>query len=396
VRSKRTLSPSTRGSLFYLAFWGAGGVYMPFINIRFARLGLSGGQIGLLSALLPLMTLTVAPALAALADRRGIRTRILALTLAGMALALVLLNFPTTFGAIVPLMLLLALTRSPVGPLGDSLVARMAARHRLDFGAMRLWGSLGFAVVAIVVGAIWQRVGYNLMFPITAALLVPVALSATLLEEGPVIERASRRPFRDVGRDRGLIAILAATFLMGASLGMDGAFQGIYVQHLGGGGFLVGALFGISAFSELPTMRYATALARRIGVPATLLLAYGLFEINYIGFALARDPLVLMPLTIIKGFGFGLYFTSTVRLVDERTPPEWASTVQALMNAGAGGLAPLLASLLGGAIYDALGPASIYVACTIAVGLAMLTLSLAAARGIFRGTPLRPGDQRLG
>jgi hypothetical protein len=48
---------------------------MPFINIRFARLGLSGGQIGLLSALLPLMTLSAAPALAALADRRGWRWR---------------------------------------------------------------------------------------------------------------------------------------------------------------------------------------------------------------------------------------------------------------------------------------------------------------------------------
>jgi PPP family 3-phenylpropionic acid transporter len=369
---------------------------MPFINIHFALLGLSGAQIGLLSALTPLMALSAAPALAALADRQGTRTRILALTLAGMALAMVLLNFPTTFPAIVPLMLVLAVTRSPVGPLGDSLVARMAARHRLDFGAMRLWGSLGFAVVAIVVGAIWQRIGYSLMFPITAALLAPVALAATLLEEGPVVERAARRPFREVGRDRGLIAILAATFLMGASLGMDGAFQGIYVQHLGGGGFLVGALFGISAFSELPTMRYATALSRRIGAPATLLLAYGLFEINYIGFALARDPLVLVPLTMIKGFGFGLYFASTVRIVDERTPSEWASTVQAVMNAGAGGLAPLLASLLGGAIFDALGPASIYVACSTSVGLAILTLGLAAARGIFRGTPLRSGERTPG
>jgi len=51
---------------------------------------------------------------------------------------------------------------------------------------------------------------------------------------------------------------------------------------------------------------------------------------------------------------------------------------------------------LGGAIYDALGPPSIYVACSISVGLAMLTLSLAAKRGVFRGAPLRSGDQRPG
>jgi PPP family 3-phenylpropionic acid transporter len=367
---------------------------MPFINLRFSQLGLGGGQIGLISALMPLLTLTFAPALAALADRRGARVRFLALALVVFALALLLLTLARGFVLIVPLMLLLAVGRSPVGPLGDSLVARMAARHRLDFGGMRLWGSLGFALVAIAAGTIWGRYGYGLMFPIAALALLPVVLAALLLEEGPVIERGARRPLREVGRDRGLIVILIATFLMGGSMGMDGAFQSIYVSHLGGGGFLVGLLFGVSAFSELPTMRYATTIARRLGAPATLLLSYAMFELNYVGFALARDPRVLIPLTIVKGCGFGLYFASTVRLVDERTPPEWASTVQAIMNAGAGGLAPLAASLLGGVIYDSLGPASIYVTCALAVLLAILVLAGAAARGVFRaGTPLRAGDE---
>jgi len=78
---------------------------------------------------------------------------------------------------------------------------------------------------------------------------------------------------------------------------------------------------------------------------------------------------------------------STVRLVDERTPPEWAATVQAIMNAGAGGLAPLVASLLGGLIYDTLGPSAVYVACAAAIGLAIAVLAIATARGAFRPAP---------
>ena len=82
---------------------------------------------------------------------------------------------------------------------------------------------------------------------------------------------------------------------------------------------------------------------------------------------------------------------------DERTPPEWASTVQALMNAGAGGLAPLAASLLGGLIYDALGPASVYLACAATIGLAIFTLASAAARGVFRAAaPLAAAEERGG
>ena len=97
---------------------------------------------------------------------------------------------------------------------------------------------------------------------------------------------------------------------------------------------------------------------------------------------------------MIKGFGFGIYFVSTVRLVDERTPPEWASTIQAALNAGAGGLSPLIASLLSGVIYDALGPASVFVACAGALGLAMLIMLVAVARGVF--VPVAKAARRQG
>ena len=251
----RTLKPARRGSIYYLAYWAAIGIYNPFTNVYFANLGLSGREIGLLSALLPLMTLTVAPALAGLADRRGWRVRILALALVGMGIALMLLSLPRSFLVLAPIMALLALARSPIGPVADSLVARMAVRYRLNFGGTRLWGSFGFAMVAVASGALWQRVGYSFMFALAGLAFLPVALCAQLLEEGPVIERAARRPLREVGRDRGLIVLMAAACVVGAALGMDGAFQGVYVNHLGGGGLLIGLLFGVSAFSELPSMR---------------------------------------------------------------------------------------------------------------------------------------------
>jgi MFS family permease len=94
-----------------------------------------------------------------------------------------------------------------------------------------------------------------------------------------------------------------------------------------------------------------------------------------------------IAMLIVGGF-LGVFRTvSTVRLVDERTPPEWASTVQAIMNAGAGGIASLAASLVGGAIFDALGPPSVFALAAGFVGLAATLLSVAAARGAFKGTP---------
>lgn len=64
------LSHHWRGALFFLCYWGFFAVFEPFLNVRFARLGLSGLEIGLLAALYPLMSVTVAPVVSAVADRK--------------------------------------------------------------------------------------------------------------------------------------------------------------------------------------------------------------------------------------------------------------------------------------------------------------------------------------
>lgn len=369
-QARASLSPTRRGSLFYLGYWGIVGVYAPFINVYFLRLGLSGSEIGILGSLLPLVTLLVAPPLSALADARGWRVRVLALAVLGLAGCLLVLGVPRSFAGLAPLMALLALARSPIAPIGDSLVARMAARHHLDYGRLRMWGSLSFSVVAIACGALWERLGYGLMFALAGLLFLPVVGAALLLEEGQTGVLRARSSPRVLLGDGALLALLLASFLVGAAIGADIIFSGIFMDGLGGGGLLIGAVLGVSAFSELPAMRYGGTIARRLGGPTTLLIAFALLAAGYAGMALAT----------LKGLGFALYFVSSVRLMDDRVPPELASTVQALNAAGAWGLAPLVANPLNGALYDALGVRAVFAGCTVLMFLAALVILVSARR----------------
>jgi PPP family 3-phenylpropionic acid transporter len=377
AQARAALSPTLRGSLYYLGYWGIVGVYAPFINVHFLRLGLSGGEIGLLSSLLPLVTLLIAPALSAMADARGWRVPILALSVAGLAICLLLLGIPRTFAGLAPLMALMALARSPIAPLGDSLVARMAARYQLDYGQLRMWGSLGFSLVAISCGALWERVGFDMMFVLSGLLFLPVVGAALLLDEGHSQTQRARSSIRDLGRDRTLLALLLASFLVGASIGTDIVFSGIFMDDLGGSELLIGAVLGVSAFSELPGMRYGGALARRLGGPATLLIAYGLLALGFGGMALATQPWMLLGLALFKGLGFALYFVSNVRLMDERVPADRASTIQGLNAASAWGLAPLLAGPLNGVLYDVMGPRAVFAGCALLMILAALVIIVA-------------------
>lgn len=383
VKFLHMLSPSWRGALFYALFWGATGAITPFLNVHYSRLGLTGQQIGLLSTTITLVSLVYVPFLSALADRRQQRTRVLAGTLVGLSIAVLLLGLSRTPTGVIPLAMLVMLFQAPVAPIADSLIAHMSANHALNYGNVRLWGSLSAALVAALCGMLWERLGFGPMFATTAALMFPVALFALSLDEVKAGGNQDRASLRQVLGDTGMIALLIATFFIGIGMQSVFVFGGVYMSDLGGSESMVGLLFSLSVVCELPGMQYSTAAVHRMGGVRTLLLAYSLFGIGFLGYALAWTPAALLLSSLFTGLGFGLFAVTTVRVINDRVPPEWSSTAQSLTSAVSFGLASLLNGTLGGRVYDVWGPPTLYAISVLVVILAITVLALANARGLF-------------
>jgi len=385
-------SPYWRAALFYFGLWGIMGAQMPFFNVYYAHLGLSGLQIGILSAAFALMTLFVGPALSLLADRRHWQKRLLLISIGSTGALLILFIFPRTFVPLLILVLIRSVLFSPMMSVGDGMVARMASRYGIDYGKLRLWGSLSFAVAALICGGLWERWGFQAIFIVTSLLTLPVLWTATGLEESnavtPTVRVAPVPTLRDAWRDRGLLAILGAVFLIGIAEGIYGTFSGVYLDVLGGGQFLVGALFGLSAFAELPAMHYSGAIFRKLGKPVGVLLAYSLIGVSLIGYGLVRQPWLVLGFAMLKGIGFALYFVGNVNLIDERAPESLVATLQSLMNAASRGLAPLITLPLGGRLADVLGLPMVFGSAGIAALLAAGVLCVAILGRQFDVKPL--------
>lgn len=368
-------SPAWRGALFYLFHWGAVGAYLPFLNVYFVEQGFTGRQVGVLAMLFPLATLLCAPALSSLADRTGQRVRTLQLALTGVVFIFIALGQAQTFWGVAAIMLLLAIARSPVLALADSLIVRLANRHDVPFGNLRLVGSLGFAISSIGCGVLWQRWDYSPMFWVTALLFMPTVVLATGLDTvetpQPVVQQV---PLRTILQDRALVVLLVATWLMGITLGVAIIFEGILMAALGGGQWLIGVFLGVIGFSEIPGMRLSGLFIKRLGGRPTLVLAYLLFGGAFVGYALAGSPTLLLIFGIIRGLGFGLFLASTVTLLNDNAPAAWASTVQSLREAGMFGLAPLLVAPVAGLLYDRWGAAAPFWLAVASAAVAILVL----------------------
>ncbi len=381
---RRALSPLWRGSLYMLAYWGITGIYEPYLNIHFLQIGLSRFQIGLLNALFPVATLLVAPAISALADRRHWRRPLLVIMLLGFGALLMLVGLPRSFAMIALLIAGIATFRGAITPLGDSLIARMGTRYGLHYGDMRLWGSLGFAIISVLAGAFWVRMGENAMFILAGLLFLAVAPLALLLEEGgSTADPLVHVPLRTILHNRALVVMLLVTFLMGSAFGIIFVYEGIYMTDLGGSEWMVGLLVGITALLEVPAMRYTGALHRWLGGPRALLVSYALLGLPALGYAVATTPNFLLLVGVLKGFGFGFFWAGTVQVVSELAPEEWSSTVQSLLQGVGWGLSLLLVTPLAGWGYDHFGAPTIFIASAVLAVLAMLLLAGALAAGLF-------------
>ena len=150
---------------------------------------------------------------------------------------------------------------------------------------------------------------------------------------------------------------------------------------------MVGLFYGLSALAEMPGMHFSSTLRSRLGGTGALFCAYLLTAAGVVGQAMSASPWELLASTALRGAGFGLFFSVTVRLIDERVPEEWSSTTQAIMQAGAWGLIPLIAAPLSGLVYDLAGGPALFWSGAVLVVLAILVILLASAKGYFRARP---------
>lgn len=379
----RAMLPLTVGSLFYLFYWAFVGVYDPFLNVYFANLGLTGFQIGIIGMTGPLAILLWSPLVSSLADRWHKRVQFLQWSLVGWGIMVAVMAFPQSFWLILPLVFITALLRSPTNPLSDSLIASMAVRRRLSFGRMRMWGSLGFALVTIIGGYVWVQTGYRPMFAAALLLALPAIYFAGKLEGGPVVNSQNRGPVLDLLRDPGLLTLFIISFLMGAALLSTYIFGGIYMQQMSGNEFMIGLLFGLSALIEVPVMHVSSDIITRLTAVRTFWLSLVVFALSLVGYALATSAVLLISAGVVKGVGYALFFVTLVRLIDERAPDEWKSTAQAISSACFMGLSPLLTSALSGYVFDTWGGHMLYVGAFLLAITAVLLMSFALSKRWF-------------
>jgi MFS transporter, PPP family, 3-phenylpropionic acid transporter len=375
----KALSPYWRGSLYFIAFWGSLGSIVGFFGVRWTELGILPAQLGLLAIFGPIAGFTLAPIISRIADARALHRQIIAGSLFLMGLTLSLGVFVHDFTGALILSIVTAIVASPLGSVGDGLIARMASNNNLQFGQMRLWGSLSFAIASAVFGMVYSKTGYLPMFLICGLglmAMIPLALNLEPSKDKEIILETRQTPLLEPSKptfDSSLIVILLVNLLIGLGLGFTGPYYGVRVGQLGGDATQIGFFFAIIAISELPTMLFEKRIAKRLGDAGSLLLAGVSYTLAHLSYTLAPNATWMTFSACFQGLAFGLFFIGSVRMVDARAG-KLISTLQSWRNAMLGGVAPLVGAGVGGWVAGQFGVQGVFALTTVIMFISSIVI----------------------
>ena len=374
--------------LYYFLWVGGAGFLLPFINLFFTDRGLSGTEIGLLGTLGSVAALIAAPVWGRVSDAATRPRRLVQFGLLESALAMLVLSQQTIFAWMAVIIALDSLLSAGVFPLSDALALSIARGGGTGFGSVRLWGSLGWAVAALVGGWLIERTGLFAMFAgyVLCGLtgIVIVGLIRTDLRRGTAGARepgaSVRRVLRDVLKDRSLIGLaIALSVVWFATIGYH-QFEPVYLDQLGAGETLIGLASTLGALVELPAMLWADRLTRHHGAERLLRFSFVLDVLRLAGILIAPSVAAILVSRAIGGVAYSFYVIALTEFVGEHAPNRQVATMLALFTVTLPGLVRMVAAPASGWVFDRVGAYWLYAIALGGTAIAWVVMRLTAAR----------------
>ena len=376
-------------SLFFLLFFAGIGLIMPFLSLQFKAVGYNGVQISLLNMLSALAVILTAPQYGLIFDRSKDKRLILLISLTIVTMTLFLIPYLRAFGAMLVIYTINRVIVSSSITASENLSYQVSAdkngEEKAGFGSLRMWGSLGFALTALLGGMIFQNFGLLRNSRIFLALMVATFVVLLLMPESIFRERRSTESGETALSTRGVIKLIAKDqylLLTVVALALtdplfDGvrSFEPIFMEELGLPVSVIGLAATLSALLEMPMMLGADRLIERIGVQNLV--------IAILSFDLTRRLLVwifpsgwvVFALNIMTAISFTLRLITTVHLINLRIPKQYTTTALTFVFNTLNGIMYILSNAISGVIYDAFGARQIYLVsatlCVIALGCAL-------------------------
>jgi MFS transporter, PPP family, 3-phenylpropionic acid transporter len=343
--------------LFYFLVYSAFASWMAFFNIHLTKIGFTGLQIGALNAVFISSSALAVPFWGMLADRKG-SYRIL-LFLSGLcAIIVFFMSFANAFFSILLMVFLISLFQQPMGTVVDGITLGLTRLNpELSYGKFRLWGSVGYAISALIVGFFAMN-NTSVIFSIAAILFsVILVINLLTLPAKPLTGR-SLVNFGSVKTFMQNKVVISFFFLMlfyGITISPLYQFINLYYIEIGASNRLIGIALAIQAGFEIPFFLFGIRLVKKTSPEFIILIAMLVSILRMALYGFVSNPEIAICIGILHGFTISFFLVGAVQYVQSHTPTELSTTGQSMIWAFHFGAGLTFGYLLVGYLKDLVG-----------------------------------------
>ncbi len=357
TKSKAAISSRTNLgliSLTYLFYFGQLGVITPYAGVFLDGRGFSSQEIGSLLAIITL-TRVLGPNLwAAIADKTGRGADIVRFgcLLAFMTFSAVYFSF--SFWTLTFSFGMMMMFWTAVLPQLEVITVNATKDNRGGYGAVRLWGSIGFILLSLLVGFLLDYFSTEVIIYTSSFCLFALYISSLFIASPQRIPKHERVVVNEWHKARSLVFvvfIISAIFLQ-ISFGSYYSFFALYMADLDYSGKQTGLFIAVGVLSEIGIFIIASRLIAKFGVKWMLILSMLLTSLRWLILALMPQfaSAIILSQTL-HAFSFGMTHATSVHFLYTYFASGFHSRAQALYVSIAFGIGGALGSFIAGNIW---------------------------------------------
>lgn len=343
-------------------YYATQSILLPLLPIYFMNMGYSAQDIGLFMMVGPFVSVFAQPMWGFISDRFQTLKKLVWLLWLLTIAASVGLFTTSGFTPTLIFVLLLYFFMLPSVPLLDSLSIKSTQQAGVSYGSIRLWGSLGFTVLALISGFALDAFGgiSSIKYMYWATWIIPLSLLFFLKDEKSGGSRLTLAAVAELGRNGRFLWFLMLVFLMSVPHRMNDALFGLYIKDMHASDWMVSLAWALASVSEAVTFAFFYRYMHKYHELALLGIASLLFAIRWTIYALVPVPWVLMLLQLTHSVTYAVFWLVAVQYCVRLVPEAMRSTGQSLLSAVFLGLAGITGGYFGGLIQTAWGGSAMY------------------------------------
>ena len=342
--------------MVYVIFYAGQAMYNTYLNLFLNDSGFNMSAIGLVQSAATLALVLVQPLWGVLSDKSKSKNRIISLL--ALVTALVCLSF-YAFRAALWLafcVMLFTVFFNPIITLQDNYTLEYLEGRKWDFGHIRLGGTLGYAICAMLVGFVIGTNYGQIFWMMSIFFLAVCACYMTLPQVEGHRQKHEKVKYSILLKDRTLRWMLVFNVIYYLGTAFYFQFYPLYFRNeLGASTRLVGMLTFFSAMSEVPFFWFAHKLEKKFGVKRIMLFAGAATALRWFLLFFISEPVAVLFINMLSGCGYVGFSYCLIKYINDTVPKSMRATAQSL-NAILGTIfSKILFAPLGGVLSDLLG-----------------------------------------